>query len=69
MGILVLAILTGSIGAVTALIAGYAPLTVLAVYCVAGLASIPLVVLPLMCACVLRKRWAAIMHEKLNSEA
>lgn len=69
MGILVFAVLAGSISAVIALIAGYGFVTVFAVYCLAGLASVLLIILPSMWMCVLRKSWARGVHEKLSSEA
>ncbi len=58
MGVLILAVVMGSIGAVAAMIFGYSFLTALAVYCLVGLASFPLVVLPLIGVCSLRKRQA-----------
>ncbi len=69
MGILVLAVLAGSISAVIALIAGYGFVTVFVVYCLAGLASVFLIILPSMWMCALRKSWTRRAQEKLTSEA
>ncbi|CUH49058.1 hypothetical protein RUA4292_03252 [Ruegeria atlantica] len=68
MGILVLAVVTGFIGAAIALISGYGVFTVIGVYCLIGLASILLISLPAIWLCSLRKRWSQNTYGELNSE-
>lgn len=69
MGILVLAVVAGSVSAVVALIAGYGLASVLAIYCLAGLGSIVLIAMPLMWVCSMRKGWARNEHKKLKFKA
>ena len=57
MGILILAVLTGSVGAVVTLISGHGLMAALAAYFVVGLASILFIALPFLGLCSLRKRW------------
>ncbi len=57
MGILILAVLTGSIVAVATLISGYGIVTALAMYVLAGLSSILFIALPFLGLCALRKRY------------
>ncbi|MCG7522413.1 hypothetical protein [Ruegeria sp. Ofav3-42] len=67
MGVLVLAVMTGSIAAFVALVTGYGWLAAWAIFVLAGLASIPLIVLPILGLCALRKRWMRRDQEKIYS--
>ena len=68
MGILVLAVVTGFIGAAIAFLSGYGVFSVMGVYCLTGLASILLVALPVIWLCSLRKRYTQNTYGELNSE-
>ncbi|MEM1003744.1 MAG: hypothetical protein AAF625_00425 [Pseudomonadota bacterium] len=68
MGILVLAVITGSISAIVALIVGYGPATGILVYWLAGLGSVVLIYLPAMWMCESRDRLASGAQDKLDSD-
>lgn len=67
MGVLVLAVVTGSIAAFVALLIGYGWLVAWAIFVLTGLASIPLIVLPILGLCALLKRWMQRDQEKIYS--
>lgn len=69
MGILVLAVITGSISAIAALIVGYGPATGILVYWLAGLGSVVLIYLPAIWMSETHDRLARDAQDKLNSEA
>ncbi|WP_108862159.1 hypothetical protein [Ruegeria sp. Alg231-54] len=67
MGVLVLATMMGSIAAFVALVTGYGWMAAGAFFVLAGLASIPLVILPILGLCALRKRWVQRDQKKIYS--